>query len=114
MLAALWSAGGPLTPAEVQAALPGALSYSTVVTILSRLHGKGVLLRGKRGRAYAYTPVSDEPGLAARRMRKVLDSEEDRGAVLARFVSELTETDEGLLLSLLGPVGDHDGDTGAR
>ncbi|MGH3437743.1 MAG: BlaI/MecI/CopY family transcriptional regulator [Sciscionella sp.] len=101
VLAALWAARKPLTASQVQAELPAGLAYSTVVTILSRLHEKNVLARYKQGRAYAYTPVSDESGLAARRMRQVLDSKEDRGAVLARFVSELSETDEGLLRSLL-------------
>ncbi len=101
VLAALWAARKPLTASQVQAELSAGLAYSTVVTILSRLHDKNMLARYKQGRAFAYTPVSDEPGLAARRMRQVLDSKDDRGAVLARFVSELSETDEGLLRSLL-------------
>ncbi|MEV4442188.1 BlaI/MecI/CopY family transcriptional regulator, partial [Streptomyces sp. NPDC049577] len=54
VLAALQRAGTPLTPREVQATLPGELTYSTVVTILSRLLGKDVLTRTPRGRAYAY------------------------------------------------------------
>ena len=37
VMAALWSAGEPLTPAGVQAALGGGLAYNTVQTILSRL-----------------------------------------------------------------------------
>ena len=78
------------------------LAYTTVVTIMSRLHGKGVLERRKAGRSYVYVPVADEPGLAARRMTRVLDGEADREAVLARFVSSLSESDEGVLRSLLG------------
>ena len=72
------------------ARLGGGLAYSTVVTILSRLHTKGVLTRRRTRRAYAYSPVADEPGLAARRMRQMLDRETDRAAVLEHFVSDLS------------------------
>ncbi|MEU7134192.1 BlaI/MecI/CopY family transcriptional regulator [Streptomyces sp. NPDC046261] len=101
VLAALQRAGAPLTPREVQATLPGELTYSTVVTILSRLHAKEVLTRTPRGRAYAYAPLTDEAGLAARRMHKVLDGRTDREAVLTRFADGLGEEDEALLRQLL-------------
>jgi predicted transcriptional regulator len=101
VLAALWVAAQPLTPGEVRQELGETLAYSTVVTILSRLHAKGVLTRTRHGRAYAYAPVADEPGLAARRMHEVLDSEFDRRTVLARFVSDLSPADELLLRGLL-------------
>jgi predicted transcriptional regulator len=101
VLAALWSAAEPRTPAEVQRELGDALAYSTVATILSRLHTKGVVARTKRGRSYVYTPVSDEPGVAARRMHQVLNARPDRDTVLARFVSDLSPADELLLRGLL-------------
>src|SRR5258707_4110740 len=101
-LAVLQAAGRPLSPGEVRECLGGGLAYTTVVTILSRLHAKGVLQRRKAGRAYLYAPVADEPGLAARRMARVLDEELDREAVLARFVSGLSGTDEELLRRTLG------------
>jgi|SRR5437764_8278973 len=101
VLAVLWSAGEPVSPADVQQRLEGELAYTTVVTILSRLHEKGVATREKQGRSYVYRPVDDEPGLAARRMRKVLDEEPDRRSVLARFVSNLSKSDEQLLRKLL-------------
>ncbi|MBO0830763.1 MAG: BlaI/MecI/CopY family transcriptional regulator, partial [Actinobacteria bacterium] len=85
--------------------LGGGLAYSTVVTILSRLHAKGVLTRLRSGRAYSYAPVADQPGLAARRMRGVLDAEADRAAVLARFVSDLSTADEDLLRRMLAEPG---------
>src|SRR4051812_2809014 len=69
VLTVLWRSGRALTAGEVRDALAGpdaggALSYSTVVTILSRLHDKGVLARQRdEGRAFRYRPVTDEPGL---------------------------------------------------
>src|SRR5215469_11425696 len=103
VLAVLQAAGSPLSPGDVRMRLDGDLAYTTVVTILSRLHGKGVLERRKSGRSYLYAPVADEPGLAARRMARVLDGEADREAVLARFVSTLSESDEELLRRMLSP-----------
>jgi predicted transcriptional regulator len=101
VLATLWSADVALTAGDVQERLASPLAYSTVVTILSRLHAKGTLEREQQGRAYAYRPVADEPGLAARRMRQVLDAEANRHQVLARFVSDLSHEDERVLRKLL-------------
>jgi len=102
VLAVLQEAGSALSPGEVRERLGDPLAYTTVVTILSRLHAKGVLERHKAGRAYLYAPVADQPGLAARRMARVLDGEADREAVLARFVSSLSDSDEELLRRMLG------------
>jgi predicted transcriptional regulator len=101
VLAALWSYTGSATAAEVQQRLSDALAYTTVVTILTRLHAKGAVSRHKQGRSFAYAPVDDEAGLAARRMRKMLDTGPDRGRVLSRFVSTLSKADERLLRAML-------------
>jgi predicted transcriptional regulator len=105
-LGVLQAAGSPLTPAQVRDELGDDLAYSTVVTILSRLHAKGVLARHRSGRSYSYAPVTDRPGLAARRMRGVLDAEADREAVLAGFVSGLAPEDEQTLRRMLANLPD--------
>jgi predicted transcriptional regulator len=102
VLAVLHEARSALTAGDVRDALDDGLAYTTVLTILVRLHEKGTVERERRGRAYAYRPVSDEAGLAARRMRRVLDEEADRDTVLARFVDDLSEGDERVLRRLLG------------
>lgn len=101
MLAVLWAAGVPMTAAQVQERVDGRLAYTTVVTILSRLFDKGTATRQKQSRSFAYSPVEDEAGLTARRMRRVLDAGPDRNRVLARFVSDLSEQDERTLRELL-------------
>lgn len=101
VLAALWTAGEPLTPGQVQEAIGAPLARTTVATILSRLHDKGTVTRVRAGRGYAYTPTEDAPGLTARRMHSELQKDEDRGTVLARFVSQLNNEDERLLRALL-------------
>ncbi len=107
VLAALWASDRPLTAAEVNGQLPGELAYTTVLTILSRLHDKGMLTRRRAGRGHAYAPVEDQATHTADQMRTLLDRGPDRAAVLSRFVSELSAQDEELLLRLLaGPAKD--------
>ncbi|MEU6102433.1 BlaI/MecI/CopY family transcriptional regulator [Streptomyces flaveolus] len=101
VLAVLRQAEGPATAGWVQERLGGDLAYTTVVTILTRLLDKGAVSRERAGRSFAWMPAADQAGLAARRMRKVLDAESDRGAVLASFVTGLDPADERLLRDLL-------------
>src|SRR5215475_15581240 len=105
VLDVLQHAGSALSPGEVRERIGGDLAYTTVVTILSRLHAKDLLSRYKEGRVHRYAPVADQPGLAARRMARVLDEEADREAVLARFVSSLSDRDEELLRRMLAGSG---------
>ncbi|MFC8332365.1 BlaI/MecI/CopY family transcriptional regulator [Streptomyces olivaceus] len=102
VLSALSEADGPVTAGWVQEHLGGDLAYTTVITILTRLLEKGAVGRKRAGRSFAWTPASDHAGLAARKMRKVLDAETDREAVLASFVTGLDPDDERLLRALLG------------
>ncbi|MFD9434849.1 BlaI/MecI/CopY family transcriptional regulator [Streptomyces sp. NPDC060002] len=101
VLAALWAAGGPLTPMAVQQALGTDLARTTVTTILTRLHAKGAVIRTHAGRGYAYAPAQDPPGLTARRMHAELDKDPDRGTALVRFVAGLGPQDKELLRTQL-------------
>ncbi|MEU4625148.1 BlaI/MecI/CopY family transcriptional regulator [Actinoplanes sp. NPDC023801] len=99
----LTTAAEPMTPGEVRDALDptGGLSYSTVVTTLTRLHEKGQVARHRDGRAFRYGALSDPAGLVADRMSRLMAVEPDRASVLRRFVSNLDENDERLLRELL-------------
>jgi len=101
VLAALWAAPGPLVPTEVQAAVGADLAYTTVTTILVRLHAKGVIERSKAGRAYAYRPVVAETEVVAEQVRRLLDQGQDRAAVLQGLVEGLAPGDEDVLRLLL-------------
>ncbi|MFD1833214.1 MULTISPECIES: BlaI/MecI/CopY family transcriptional regulator [Streptomyces] len=101
VLSALREAPGPVDTAWVRERLGGDLAYTTVITILTRLLGKGAVTREKAGRSFVWSPAADEAGLAALRMRRVLDGESDRQAVLASFVTSLPPGDERLLRELL-------------
>lgn len=101
VLAALWASQEPLTAKRVMEKLGGSLAYNTVQTILVRLHAKGAVQRSPAGRAHAYAPVLDEAGLAARRMRRLLDRGKNQAAILSRFVGTLTTEEEEMLTRLL-------------
>lgn len=74
VLEVLWKSDDPLTPSEVLHRLDTDLAYTTVMTVLGRLWGKGLANRSKTGRAFAYSAVMSEADLSADRMRKVLDA----------------------------------------
>ncbi|MBB2948391.1 putative transcriptional regulator [Actinoplanes lutulentus] len=101
VLRVLVAASEPLTPRDVLARLTSALSYSTVVTILTRMHDKGMAARYRDGRSFRYAPLTDEASVAAQRMNAALGAGTDRATVLRRFVAGLRPGDEDLLRRLL-------------
>ncbi|MCK2221076.1 BlaI/MecI/CopY family transcriptional regulator [Actinomadura sp. ATCC 31491] len=102
VLAALWAAGHPMSPGEVQAELPDSLAYTTVMTTLARLHDKGLVSRERAGRGYVYRPVISEAEYTAAAMTDLLHRRSDRAGVLARFVCALSPDDEKMLRRFLG------------
>lgn len=113
VLAALGSAPGPVTAGWVREQIDPALAYTTVVTTLTRLLGKRAVVRHREGRSYVWSALFDAAGLAARRMHQVLDKENDRGAVLSRFVAELPPDDERSLRLRLGTTTSRGMSTGS-
>jgi predicted transcriptional regulator len=110
ILGVLTRSGTALSPGELRDQLSpdGTLSYSAVVTTLTRLHEKKAVVREKDGRAYRYTAVADATTLVARRMGRLLDAEADHASVLSHFVNELTKSDAEVLRALLDrEPGDH-------
>jgi predicted transcriptional regulator len=101
VLAALWRADHPLSPGQVREEFGADLAYTTVMTILTRLHDKGSVTRTRAGRAFVYTPAFAQAEVAASAMRDLLDSGHDRAEVLARFVGSLSSDEERTLAALL-------------
>lgn len=116
ILAVLERADTAMTPAQVRDALGGQMAYTTVMTVLTRLHGRGILSRERSGRAYAYTVTGEPARITARRMHRLLAVENDRAEALAHFVGGLSGEDEAVLRTLLeelgGPGGHGAGTTG--
>lgn len=97
VLAHLWSSGTARTPAEVRAAMGGDLAYTTVLTILSRLHAKGLVSREPSGRGHAYRPVLMSPALTVDRMLELLAHSSSRSESLALLAAHLDDTDRAAL-----------------
>ena len=108
VLDVLLASPAALTPGDVRDRLGGELAYTTVMTVLTRLAEKGLVTRERVGRGFAYAAVNDAAEIAARQMQKLLDSQQDRAAVLARFVGALQPGDETVLAELLGRAGEPD------
>ncbi len=104
ILAVLWTADGPLTPAQVQQAVPDSgtrpLAYTTIATTLTRLLAKGQVRREPAGRAHAYAPTRDAAQHAAERIRGVLDEVVDAGvdqtSVWQHFLAGMDTQDPAL------------------
>jgi predicted transcriptional regulator len=75
------------------------LAYTTVMTVLARLHEKGVLDRERRGRGYAYTPRFSESELVEYLSRQEVTGLLERyGEVaLAQFLSVVDRADPDVL-----------------
>ncbi len=101
ILAVLWRSARPLPPSAVKDQLGGKLAYTSVATVLGRLHAKGLVTRREVGRAFAYEAAVAESELAARRIGDVLSAASDRSAVLAGFVGTLSKRDAKALRAML-------------
>jgi len=101
VLAALWATDGPLTPIEIHTQVASDLAYNTIHTIITRLAEKGLLRRVALGARTGYVPAKDAEQVAADRMRDLLESSKEREAILARFVTTLSDDDEAALRAAL-------------
>ena len=100
-LDALWNSEQWLSVRDVRARLgrrrPPA--YTTILTVMTRLHDQGVLVREKRGRAFFYTPrVSREQWLGERAARELASGVgPPNQAVLVAFLDSAEQADPALL-----------------
>lgn len=100
VLERLWEAEGPLSVRDVASRLRGReRAYTTVMTVLARLHEKGLVERVLSGRAYLYRAAGTPAEIAARRIQELVSASDDPKAVLAHFVDGLA-SDPGLLRTL--------------
>lgn len=88
----LWAAGRPVTVRTVyeELAAERKIAYTTVMTVLDKLHRKGWLLREMIDRAYVYAPVRSREAYSADLMREALSHSHNSPGTLAAFLDQLT------------------------
>jgi predicted transcriptional regulator len=100
LLELLWARARTATVRDLQHACP-ALAYTTIMTTLDRLHRKGLLLRHRDGRAFAYQPrcTRDEllSELVSGHVVELLGASRRSGVALSTLVRAVRDTDAALL-----------------
>ena len=77
------------------------LAYTTVMTVMNILYGKGVLCREKHGRAWRYWPVESREEHDARLMMEVLRSGGDETVTMRRFLERVSDDELDRLRSAM-------------
>lgn len=99
----LWNAEAPMAVREVHAFLQQErdVAYTTVMTVMDRLHGKGHLTREMVGRAWRYSPAESRAAYQARLMNDVLVAADDPRAALTHFVEQMSRAELTALRELV-------------
>ncbi|MEW1846333.1 BlaI/MecI/CopY family transcriptional regulator [Nonomuraea angiospora] len=77
------------------------IAYTTVMTVMDKLHTKGLLKRKPVGRAYIYEAVSSKEAYTADVMRQSLAGSGNRAATLVHFLERLTPEEASALEAAL-------------
>lgn len=102
----IWKKGKPVAVPDVQQHLLKTrdLAYTTTMTVVGRLHEKGLLHRSAERRPYTYWPAVSREDYSAGLMLGILTELGDRKAVLARFVERIGAADAKLLEQLASKI----------
>ena len=103
---AVVAVGGPISAADVVTRISGDPAYTTINTILFRLHEKNLVTRVREGRQFLYRVAVDEARLVADRMHDHLRHASDSTSVLSRFVQALSPEEERELRRILERGGE--------
>jgi predicted transcriptional regulator len=96
----LWQQDRAATVRHVHLAFPE-LAYTTLMTTLDRLYRKGILMRRRRGRAFAYEPRCTRDELLSKRLSRhvtdLLAASDASIAILSTLVRVVGRKDAALL-----------------
>jgi predicted transcriptional regulator len=103
LLEVLWAQKCPLTVHRLHLIFPDR-AYTTIMTTLDRLYRKGLLLRHKQGRAFAYEPQCGRDELLSElisgHVMDLLGGSAKSTVVLSTLVRAVRRTDAALLEEL--------------
>ncbi|MGP3917298.1 BlaI/MecI/CopY family transcriptional regulator [Nonomuraea sp. NBC_00507] len=99
----MWAINAPASVRDVLEHLRKnrALAYTTVMTVMDKLHTKGLLKRKPVGRAYIYEAVSSKEAYTADVMRESLAKSGNRAATFVHFLERLTPDEASALEAAL-------------
>lgn len=102
VMSLLWNADEALSVRQVHEELRDRdLAYTTVATVLEKLHRKEWLDRERIGRVWFYRPRVQSSEHAASLMREALAASTSPRATFLKFVDEISEEEAALLRELL-------------
>ena len=96
----LWDRG-EATVRRVQELLGGELAYTTVMTVLDRLHHKGRVRRRKEGRAWCYEATEPRAAVLGQRAASLLTGSEEQPEPLLMAFLDRAEADDPKVLDEL-------------
>lgn len=100
VLSAVWQLG-TCTVREVyeRAGEPRGLAYTTIATVLARLHKKGFLVRTRKGKTLVFRPARPERSVERTRVRTLVSRilGDDPEPAVARLVDAVETYDPALL-----------------
>lgn len=99
----LWSYRRPASVREVLEDLRRErdIAYTTVMTVMDKLHKKGLLARRPQGKAYIYETVLSKEAFTAQQMRESLARGGNRAATLVHFLERLSPEESAALETAL-------------
>ncbi len=77
------------------------IAYTTVMTVMDKLHKKGLLRRRQVNRAYLYEAVASKEAYTAELMRMTLAGGGNQAATLVHFLERLTPEEAAALEAAL-------------
>jgi len=95
----LWDRGAA-TVRQVMVHMGDTLAYTTVMTVLARLHGKGRVSRRKEGLAWRYRAAEPREQVLGARAAELLTGEGAAEPLLAAFLDHAEEVDPEVLDTL--------------
>lgn len=99
----VWAAAEPVTVRTVfeDLAADRAIAYTTVMTVMDKLHRKGWLMRELLNRAYVYAPVRSRENYSAELMREALSDSHNTAGTLLAFLDQLSAAEARQLRAVL-------------
>ena len=77
------------------------IAYTTVMTVMDKLHRKGWLRREPRGRAYVYEAVASRESYTAKLMRDAWATSDNQAVAFVHFLEQLSDDEARALRAAL-------------